>query len=134
MASLEVFARRIRERADRIEDNVNLLVGRTAIAINQVVVLATPVDTGRARANWQLSIDVPAISELTDTDKSGQETINKNNARATARRSGQTIYLTNNLNYIQRLNQGHSAQAPANFVEEAIQLATRTILGARIVT
>ena len=34
-----------------------------------------------------------------------------------------TVYISNNLPYIQRLNDGYSQQAPENFVESAVQVA-----------
>jgi len=52
------------------------------------MVEATPIDTGKARASWSLV------------------KVNNNRRR-----------LINTTDYIQRLNQGSSKQAPANFVE-----------------
>lgn len=52
------------------------------------LVLATPVDTGRARAGW--TVDTTAL------------------------------VIENNVEYIGKLNEGHSKQAPAGFVETEI--------------
>ena len=83
-----------------------------AVNVQAELVEATPVDTGFAAANWQLSIGEPADGTV---DLSG----------SVADLVGYTIdqgpvYSTNNATYIQRLNAGSSTQAPAGFVEVAI--------------
>ena len=91
------------------------------------IVLSTPVDEGRARGNWQLSISTPINSQTEDFDRSGGATINKGVSviRAAIRAKYPVIWITNNLPYIQRLNEGHSQQAPIKFVETAITRAMK---------
>ena len=128
------FARRIRRLAEGVEDNTNRAVGRAAIAISQAVILATPVQFGGARANWQASIDTP-IRDVTPTlDPSGNATIAKNNGVIGRRKSGQTIFISNNLGYIQFLNEGSSSQAPAMFVELAVRQGVNAIRGGKILS
>jgi hypothetical protein len=55
----------------------------------------TPVDTGQAKNGWTMDD------------------------------SGDVITIENRIPYIERLNQGHSKQAPAGFVEEIIDYRTR---------
>jgi hypothetical protein len=80
----------------------------------------TPVDTGRARGNWFVGLNAPnrsidesrsAGSALSD----GAATINKTESVVYP-----SIIISNNLPYIERLNDGHSQQAPAKFVESEI--------------
>ena len=83
-----------------------------AVNVQAELVEATPVDTGFAAANWQLTIGEPADGTV---DLSG----------SVADLAGYTIdqgsvFSTNNASYIQRLNAGSSTQAPAGFVELAI--------------
>ena len=120
MASLRVFARRIRALGGRVEKNAGRKVVRAAVAINQAVVLSTPVDTGRARANWRVGLGDPVRLVREETDQGGLGTIGENNARIRQRRPGQDVYISNNVEYIQFLNEGSSAQAPAGFVERAV--------------
>jgi len=108
--------------ANKVIEGAGKKVRATALAIDQNVVLATPVDTGRARANWLVDVDNERIEATEDTDKSGQAAIaagraaiNSFNPERNAR-----IYITNNLPYIGPLNAGSSAQAPANFVQAAV--------------
>jgi len=133
MADLKTFARRIRAIGDRVEKNVDATVRKTAILINQTVISATPVDTGRARGNWFASVGSPITGDSTETDKSGAGRISANNSKISGAKSGQTIFLSNNLPYIGKLNDGSSAQAPANFVEQAVQTATNFIRRSKVV-
>ncbi len=100
------------------------------------IVYRTPVDTGRARANWQVSNVSPNTNErkrfkknqpnavATDTVARGQKNIDKN-------KEGQSIWLANNLPYIQRLESGTwSKQAPQGMVAISIE-EEETAIGLR---
>jgi hypothetical protein len=95
----------------------------TAFKILRNVVLATPVDTGRARGNWQVGIDSFKINTVDVTDKSGGVAINAGALELKGVRDYQTVWITNNLPYIAALNDGSSAQAPKKFVETGIRRA-----------
>jgi hypothetical protein len=96
---------------------------KVAFAIDNTLVLATPVDTGRARANWLPSLNV-AITSVTDAvDKSGSGAIAKLSSVMSNFKLGDDVYISNNLPYIGRLNDGYSKQAPIGFVEKAVQTA-----------
>lgn len=111
MASLSI-------KADLGED-INKLARATAFNLLTGIVKKTPVDTGRARGNWQLNLST-AKTDITNTlDKSGGLAISKG---ATAIDSAREVeypvfWITNNLPYIGKLNDGHSKQAPAKFVD-----------------
>lgn len=80
------------------------------------VVRMTPVDTGRARANWQVSQDAPATGEVDATDKPGAATIGAGSVEIAAARPFTVTYVTNNLPYIEELEGGSSKQAPAGML------------------
>lgn len=124
MPTPESFALELQELANALPGHVNETVRRVAVAVNQTITLATPVDTGRARANWQVSLVGPETSQRNETDRGGSATIARNNA-VIAGFEGGKIWLSNNVPYIGRLNEGWSAQAPAGFVEKAIQAGVR---------
>ena len=130
MASLERFARNIRIRATNVNENVSRLVRRVALAVDTAVVLATPVDTGRARANWQVGIGSAQAGTLSAPGDAGQA-VSQALAQAQgiiSSYAGQgTIHITNNLHYIKDLNEGSSRQAPAGFVEAAIVAGVNAI-------
>lgn len=126
-SGFEFFVKRMKERADQVEVGTNNAVRRLALAINQVVITETPVDTGHARANWQVSLARPILEEIDEEDKSGQATINKNAALIQTRPPGIAIILANNVPYINKLNEGSSEQAPAQFVQQSILAAASAL-------
>ena len=120
-STLGAFGRRMRRLiAPRLARNADEMVRRTAVAVNQTVTLATPVDTGRARGNWQAEVGRPLLEETDRLDPGGATTVSANNVRIAAYSGQGSVFLSNNVPYINRLNQGHSAQAPAGFVEISI--------------
>lgn len=119
MATLSGFARRMKARAKKIDKNVNFAVRKAAIAGDQVLTTQTPVDTGRAASNWIASIGAP------DTGESGPPfdpfSAHTANIGIIGRRQNeQTIFLSNNVDYIVFLDQGSSAQAPNGMTTRAI--------------
>lgn len=85
------------------------------------IVERTPVDTGRARGNWQIDLDAKSGASLLATDKSGRETI----ARAMAKldkldKNSRVVLITNNLAYIKALEYGHSRQAPSGMIRISV--------------
>lgn len=75
------------------------------------VIKDTPVDTGRARGNWQTTIGSPASGT---TDRLGEaEALAEVSQQSASFGAGKVIYLTNNLPYIYRLEYlGWSQQSP----------------------
>lgn len=93
---------------------------KIALDVQADLVASTPVDTGRARSNW-----LPSINRIrTDTTESTGGSISIN---FSGYNLGDKIYLTNNLPYIKRLNEGSSKQAPAGFVDDAILRAKNKV-------
>lgn len=93
---------------------------RKAITIKlfNSVIQDTPVDTGRARGNWQCSQNSPLTNEIDREDKSGSSAQNDVLDVVLASTPDGTVYLTNNLPYAQRLEFGHSGQAPQGMVRK----------------
>lgn len=120
MASLKVFTQRIRRRARQVEAGASKALRVTALTINQTVITSTPVDTGHARANWQVGIDAPITKEIDEDDVSGVATIARNASIIISATPRKAIVLSNNVPYINFLNDGSSSQAPAQFVQLAI--------------
>ncbi len=78
------------------------------------VVNRTPVDTGRARANWNLTIGEPA--QGWSEGASGQPAMGD-----LARWDGtKSIWIVNNVPYIEFLENGSSKQAPAGMLQVAV--------------
>lgn len=113
---LENLTRRV------LPNQVHLVVKKIAFEAFTGMVVKTPVDTGRARANWIVTINRPNTipTEATDPAAFGSppgagilwkalDTIN-------GAQPGSTIYVTNCLPYIEALEEGHSKQG-AHMVE-----------------
>ena len=80
--------------------------------------MRSPVDTGRFRANWTLSIGEPSATVLAVDDPSGGATVARNVSALEAypKDTFPAIYLQNNLPYAEPLEAGHSKQAPGGMV------------------
>jgi len=131
MATLGQFGDNMIRRGVRVEANLNRRVRRIALAILSEVVVQTPVDTGRARSNWVVSLGHMAEEPPFPPYAPGEDgsTASANSTAAiqlgmaamSDREPEQDIFITNNLPYIGRLNEGYSPQAPANYIQNAIQ-------------
>jgi hypothetical protein len=98
------------------------------------IVSRTPVDTGRARASWNISLDHPDRTVAPEMAHPSMQTGDAPSPPAGAARAGEAggalaslkpgqfrpIWITNNLPYIERLEHGHSQQAPAGMVALSI--------------
>lgn len=134
MAGLESLEQRMGAIATAVKRNADKTVRKVAMAVDQAVVMATPVDTGRARANWIASLDAPVTTATENKDKSGGGAISQA-AGVVAGYDGDSnssINITNNLPYIGPLNDGSSYQAPAGFVERAVRAGANAVKGARL--
>jgi hypothetical protein len=104
----------------RLENKLNKIYRATGIEIFNKLVKESPVDTGRFRGNWQAQINLPNLSILYDALPKGTQIpspiINIPNSMTIYDK----LYLTNNLPYAARLNNGWSKQAPIKFVESAV--------------
>ena len=71
---------------------------------------------GRFRGNWQLSIGSPVAATIDRIDKDGSATMAANGATIKTAKSGDVIYLVNNLPYAKRLEEGWAKKAPLGVV------------------
>lgn len=132
------FAKRINQRAANIEPNVWRIMRYAALAIHREVILGTPVDTGKARSNWIIGVGrIPStvinphhpgkhlgIGERANAHTAtfiGMETLHL------ALDKPNSIYIVNNVHYINKLNRGHSSQAGPAFVERAVMAGVMTL-------
>ncbi len=123
MAGIEgvaAFSAGLNRDAEDVDAMVGKFTRRLGVGILRRVVLATPVDTGRARANWQVDLNATPQGQLEEFDKGGGAAVSKGAAKIKTAKSYGTIDMVNNVPYIGRLNEGSSRQAPAGFVEAAV--------------
>jgi hypothetical protein len=108
------FAIDISKFAAKAKGDTRTIIRKITMEAFKRVILKTPVDTGRARANW--SIGEGTTFSIMDTDKSGTATLRRTSEGVNAWECTGSIFLTNNLAYILPLEYGHSKQAPGGMV------------------
>lgn len=119
------FAADLNKLADALDVEISIVVRKVAIDLFGRVVELTPVDTGRARASWTLNEGSPDFTTQPEGEypEFQSDAIFAALAKASSgsdRAFASVIFIANGLPYIQRLNDGHSEQAPAGFVEMAV--------------
>lgn len=142
--SLERFGRRMKQRASRIGREANRVKREVALAVDQALVLGTPVDTGTARSNWIVSLGqstdqvrpayAPTQKGGINESANARAAIAQGKAKIAQSREEESVHITNNTDYIGDLNEGKSPQAPAMFVEDAINAGTQVARRAKIDT
>ena len=126
-----------------VEGSINETVYKTAAKALQAAVTGTPVGNpslwqnpegapegytgGHARRNWLVEVDVFTPLEVDGIDSNGTSTISEGTREAKRFDIKRNLILNihNSVPYINRLNNGWSEQAPAGFVDRAIQAATQ---------
>lgn len=96
------------------------------------------MDTGWSRANWVPAIGAPLLTDLSGIEPSvaGASSAGAKQQSALAgvasgyRLGRGSVFVSNNVSYIVRLNDGSSRQAPSGFVQRAIaKTVTQDIRG-----
>jgi len=96
----------------------------TLFEVGTAIIKETPVDTGRARGNWQASVNDASGGELSRTSEGAAIAQLSQEASAAV---GNTFFFTNNLPYIRRLEYGYSEQAPQGMVRRNLQNFNRLL-------
>lgn len=108
--NLQQLTERTKKRTDQVVQKITMELFRS-------VIVKTPVDTGRARGNWQCSVGaLPAGVKQDATDSTGAQAISAAAEKVNKTPAGNIVYLANNLPYIRRLEYGYSKQAPGGMV------------------
>ncbi len=108
-----------------VREDLEKTVRRIALKILRVLTSFSPVDTGRFKANWIVGVGRREARTLSNKDKAGMTTFNKGKKKLAKTLLGKTVFISNNLPYAKRLNEGHSEQVPLNFVQQAIKRSLR---------
>lgn len=110
-----------------LEKEVNAETRKISLNLLNGLTIRTPVDTGRAAGNWNVSPSAKADRSVDEFRRAaqaraqGQATIHS----VITQRGLPTITISNSLPYIEKLNDGHSLKAPKMFVELEMQRVTR---------
>lgn len=117
MARLEGRERVIAE----LSGNSDKLCRGVLLETHKRVMQKTPVRSGRARANWNVSVGAPDTSINNDATSAD---VGAKQAEALSVvgqfKAGDTGYVTNSLPYIPELEDGRSKQAPGGMIKVTV--------------
>ena len=140
--NLAEFSSKVRNFAQKVvPEKVVVFQKKIVLEALRRVVLKTPVDTGRARGNWQVTIGKQAegvidnskwdkkrkVSKVNEAglpqnlNTTDRDVINAGLAAITDLPPFSVVYVTNNLEYIEYLEEGSSSQAPEGMVALTIE-------------
>lgn len=109
----------------KVGDRIDARIRAATSEVFKNIIMMTPVDSGRAKGNWQCTIGEPFEGE----DDSGS--VEKMQS-AVPKKAGKVVFLTNNVPYIQRLEyDAHSKQAPSGMVRVSLALFEGVLNGTR---
>jgi hypothetical protein len=120
------MSRQSEQVAENMRKRVAKLAGEFILEVDKELRregTGTPVDTGNARANWVPSIGAPFTGIATNNGPHDAGVI----AILAYELKQGALYESNNVPYMRALNNGHSKQAPAGFIERAIDVASATM-------
>lgn len=137
--SIREFHGNIDKWLEQVESGLVDVVQILGEKVHGALVDTAPVDTGRFKANMQITVNEPALHSLNKYDREG------NNTKAEGKRdlyeflhgggAVKKIYFSNMLIYANALEYGHSKQAPSGvFGIVAVRLSsymTQAIVEAR---
>lgn len=113
---MSTFTLDLSKFAKEAPEKARTVVKKASTDVLTKVVLRSPVDTGRFRANWVATFQNPSFRTTTETDKSGQYTIKTGEATINRSYGDYPIFIMNSLPYAIPLEYGHSKQAPVGMV------------------
>jgi hypothetical protein len=116
--NLKQFNSEIDKFVKTIPDMVTTLQKKIVLEALKRLVEKTPVDTGRARGNWQVAIDAAAEGQLIVTDKEGIATVEKGLSVLTNLPPYSVVWISNNVDYIEFLEYGTSRGPTAKLTSE----------------
>lgn len=117
----------LQELANRTGLRMDTVIRKATFDLFRSVALKSPVDTGRFRANWNVTYGAP---DLTTTESNNQARAVQQAQRALTLPVGGVVTMSNGLPYARRLEYGYSRQAPYGMVRYSVLEYRRFLLRA----
>jgi hypothetical protein len=125
------FGKDVKKFNKKVEKTATKIFRGTALELFVRIIKRTPVGNpslwasgapagyvgGRLRGNWQVDINKSPDEQLDTIDASGTAPIANAATKMQRAKLGDTIHITNNLDYAEAVEDGHSSQAPAGMVK-----------------
>lgn len=121
------FEKSIENFIKKAKKNPELVVRQVTIKLYSQIILASPVDTGRFRMNWQATYGSPATGIIIGDDPSGSRAIARATNFVMNSPEWDEFRFTNNLPYAERLEYGYSRQAPQGMVRVTVSRFQRLL-------
>lgn len=134
MATLKDLTKRMNAVSERIEVAASNKVKEVVAVMVNHLAYHTPVDTSQALSNWQAAINSPNLTSVPahvpgmlgyTMTASAQETVARAANIVKIKEPGQSVYISNNLDYIRRLENGGWSKQPGGMMAGAIMLGRR---------
>lgn len=126
------FALDVSKFVEKTKKNPEIVMRQVSMKLFSAIILASPVDTGRFRMNWQASGATPRSGLVAGEDKTGAAAIASAETFITNTQAWEEFTLTNNLPYANVIEYGgytgsgpntvggYSKQAPKGIVRVTI--------------
>jgi len=126
-----------RELKERLIQNAARFQKTIAMRVLRGVIKLTPVDTGRARANWQVGVDkrpvsiVPPPIDIADDANINEKTLAEDTFKKGSNELEvltvlrQVVWIVNNVPYASELEHGSSQQNPEGMVRKTMARVAR---------
>lgn len=123
----EGFSKLVNDFALKTPKRADTVIKKATLELFSKVILDTPVDTGRLRANWNVSFgsaDESVNEDASDKAKSktSSSTCKKAEEKIKADKTYMAIFLTNNMPYVKGIEYGRSQKSPQGMVRMNIAL------------
>ena len=117
--SITSFNQDLKKLAKHMDATTEQLGRSIALDLFGRIVIKTPVDTGRARGNWQTNVGTPILSVTENTSEPS----------ATFKRGDgyKVMYITNNLPYIGVLEDGGVSRPPHHMIKRSLSEVERGV-------
>lgn len=113
---------------ERLRKHTEMIFKALCLEIDRELRIATPVDTGFARANWVPSVGLPHEGEARKVGSGSSEHAAGVGQVMRFKLEDGTLWVSNSVDYVAlALNYGSSSQAPAMFIEAAVDRAVAMI-------
>lgn len=132
-ASLDKYGEKLKAHLDKVVMHMAFAICEN-ITVGGAHASGTPVDTGFARKSWVVSLGSPAAVSGDTANKSRADyaadaaaVMDALGAVLVNAKAGESVFLSNNVDYILALEYGHSLQAPYGMVEVTLSAAQQIL-------
>jgi len=122
------FDEKWKEFEKRVKDAPGQILEEFGEEFRTSLAETTPVKSGRASGSWNASLNAPDLTVQPEGYENPGGAYLDGNSNLRGARDGDTVYITNAIDYIDELNSGSSRQAPAGFVEAEVASARDRIM------